>query len=305
MSSAGALALRGAAQLTPKERVDRALAGRDVDRTPFSFWHHFVDTTVPGVTHAHSTLEFHNKFHTDLVKVMSDYPFPKPVGEWFDVKVVSRPFPRQIEALRIIRSGLRGQAHFVETLFNPYKVAENLSSAAEVQRMKTENPQRLLDALENIAQSEANHARESIAAGASGIFLAIANSADPDYQKFSEPFDRIVLDAVQAAPLNVLHIHGDKILLDRYYSDWPASVINYSMHGTRIPFASVRERWSGVLMGGVDENNFRKLTPAEVQRQVAEARKEAGAKYIAAGGCSVPNDTTDAELLGAIHSLGA
>ena len=158
---------------------------------------------------------------------------------------------------------------------------------------------------EIIAKSEANHARESIGAGASGVFLAIANSADPDYQKFSEPFDRIVLDAVKTAPLNVLHIHGDKIVLDRYYDGWSASVINYSIHGTRIPFAGVRKSWSGVLMGGVDENNFRKLTPAEVQRQVAEARKEAGAKYIAAGGCSVPNDTTDAELLGAIHSLGA
>jgi uroporphyrinogen decarboxylase len=305
LSSAAALGLRGAARLTPKERVDRALTGRDVDRAPFTFWHHFLDTTVPGAAHAHSTLEFHNRFRTDLVKVMSDYTYPKPKGEWFELKVESNPFPRQIEALRIIRDGLGGKAHFVETLFNPYKVAENLSSPAEVQRMKTEKPQRLLDALEIIAKSEANHARDAIDARASGVFLAIANSADPDYRKFSEPFDRLVLDAAKTAPLNVLHIHGDKIVLGRYYNDWPASAINYSIHGTRIPFADVRKRWSGILMGGVDENNFRKLPPAEVQRQVAQARKEAGVKYIAAGGCSVPNDTTDAEMLGAIHSLGA
>ncbi len=297
LSSAAAFGLRGAAQLTSRERVDRALAGRDVDRVPFSFWHHFLDTTVSGAVHARSTLEFHNRFHTDLVKVMSDYPYPKPPGDWLDLKVESNPFPRQIEALRIIRDGLHGEAHFVETLFNPYKVAENLSSPAEVQRWKTEKPGRLLDALAIIAASEANHARSAIAAGASGVFLAIANSADPDYVKFSEPFDRMVLEAAKSAPLNVLHIHGDKIVLDRHYNGWRAAAINYSIHGTKIPFADVRKRWSGVLMGGVDEVNFRKLARGEMQRQVAQAHKEAGAKYIAAGGCSVPNDSTDEELL--------
>ena len=28
--------------MSSRERVDRAMEGRDVDRTPFSFWHHFL-----------------------------------------------------------------------------------------------------------------------------------------------------------------------------------------------------------------------------------------------------------------------
>ena len=54
----------GRSSLTHKERVDRALKGADVDRPPFSFWHHFGlktperprpgDARVsPGVSHRH------------------------------------------------------------------------------------------------------------------------------------------------------------------------------------------------------------------------------------------------------------
>jgi hypothetical protein len=58
LGSTAALALRGAA-LTSKERVDRALKGQDVDRSPFSFWHHFLDASKPGEEHARATLAFH------------------------------------------------------------------------------------------------------------------------------------------------------------------------------------------------------------------------------------------------------
>src|SRR5579872_7018102 len=175
--SASAFLLRGAT-LTSKERVDRALKGEDVDRTPFSFWHHFLDADRSGEEHARSTLEFHDKFHTDLVKVMSDYPYPKPKAEWYELREEKNPFPRQIVALEKIREGLAGQAYFVETMFNPWKVAENLSSAEEVRKLQHEKPQALLDALEAITKTEANHARRSIAAGAAGVFVAIANAQD-------------------------------------------------------------------------------------------------------------------------------
>src|SRR5208282_5582782 len=99
---------------------------------------------------------------------------------------------------------------------------------------------------------EANHARRAVAAGASGIFLAIANAQDgilspDDYAKFSEPFDRLVLEATGQAPLNTLHLHGNRVYLERFYKGWAASVINYSVQGTRVPIRSVREQYSGVL----------------------------------------------------------
>lgn len=303
-STATALA-RGAASLTSKQRVDRALKGEDVDRSPFTFWYHFVDEAKPGEQHAQSTLDFHRKFHTDLVKVMSDYPYPKPKAEWFELKVEQNPFPQQLRALELIREGLNGEAHFIETLFNPYKVAEKLSSEDAVVKLRREKPQRLLDALDVITRSQANHAKRAIATGASGIFLAVANSSDPEYAKFSEPFDKAILESVKGAPLNVLHIHGDKVDLPRFYRGWAATGINYSMHGTKIPIADVRKRYADVILAGIDEVNYRKLSTDDLRRQHQQAMHDGGKKFILSPGCSVPNDTTGDEMLCLTRYLGA
>jgi uroporphyrinogen decarboxylase len=309
LTATGALAA-ASPKMTGKQRVDRALQGRDVDRTPFTYWHHFGIEKLPGERLAEATLEFHRQFHTDLVKVMSDYPFPKPAGKWQDLKVVSNPFPEQLRALELIRDGLRGQAYFVETIFNPWNVAEKMSSPEDVLRLKQENPKALEAVLEAIAESEASHARKAIAAGAAGIFLAIANAQDgimtqEDYARFSEPFDRLILAAVRGAPLNILHLHGDKVYLDRFATGWPAAAINYSNFATGRTVAAMRAQYGGVLMSGLDEKNFRQLSEADLRKQSDAARAAAGKKFILTPGCSVPNDSTDEELMRLVKVTGA
>lgn len=308
LTAAGALAATN--KMTSRQRVDRALKGQDVDRSPFSFWHHFGLQDQPGDKHAEATLEFHRKFHTDLVKVMSDYPYPKPAGKWYELKVIDNPFPEQLRALALIRDGLHGEAYFVETLFNPWNVAEKLSSPQEVMQLRADNPKALETALEVIAESQVSHARKAIAAGAAGIFLAIANAQEgimtqEDYAKYSEPFDRLILESVGGSPLNVLHLHGDKVYLDRFVKGWPAAAINYSNFGTGRSVAAMRAKYDGVLMSGIDEVKFRQLTEADLRKQWDDARAGAGKKFILSPGCSVPNDSTDEELLRLTKVVGA
>ena len=217
-------------------------------------------------------------------------------------KVHENPFPAQIRALEIIQDGLGKDALFVETVFNPWTVAEKLSSAGDLMRLKQERPQVLLDCLDAIARSEANHAKRAIAAGASGIFIAIANAQpevlnESEYVKFSEPFDRMILDGVNTAPLNVLHLHGDHVYLGHFTKNWPASGINYSVHATGVPLAGFRKGYSGVLLAGLDEKNYRTLTEHDLRAQWQREQKGAGKKFILTPGCSVPNESTDAELM--------
>ncbi len=308
LMAAGAAA--APARLTARQRVDRALAGAEVDRPPFSFWYHFGLEKYPGERHARATLEFHRKFRTDLVKVMSDFPYPKPPGPWWEPAVHANPFPEQIRALQIIRQGLAGRTYFVETVFNSWNQAEKISSPQQVRRLMQEKPQALLDLLEAINRSQINHARLALRAGAAGIFLAIANAdakalSREEYQKFSEPFDKALLEAVRQAPLNMLHLHGENVYLDLFYKGWLARVIHYSTHATGVPIAEVRRSYSGPLMGGLDERNFRRLSEEELRRQWHEAQQAAGRKFLLAPGCSVPNDTTEEELRRLVHVLGA
>ncbi len=197
----------GSATLNHKTRTNRAFKGKEVDHPPFTLWHHFGLKTAKA--HAERTLAFHKEYRTDIVKVMSDFPYPKPQGKWYELKPLDNPFPDQIRALELIRDGLNGDAYFVETIFNPFNVAEKLSSKEEVRKLKDENPAALLAALDVITQSEINHAKLAVAAGAKGILLAVANANSKelsvaDYARFNAPFDKRILDAVNSQPLNVL-----------------------------------------------------------------------------------------------------
>ena len=64
-------------------------------------------------------------------------------------------------------------------------------------------------------------------------------------------------------------------------------------------------KYDGVIMGGIDEQNYRTLTPAKLKEQWQAAQQAAGKKFFLAPGCSVPNETTDRELTNLVRVLGA
>jgi uroporphyrinogen decarboxylase len=298
LTTAAALA-HGGASLSKTERVRRALAGRDLDRPPFSFWHHFGLKTPED--HASATLKFHRDYRTDIVKVMSDFPYPKPAGNWWELKPEANPFAPQIRALELIRDGVKGEAPIIETLFNPWNVAEKLSSKQEVLRLMREKPQALLDALEVITTSEINHVRRALKAGAAGVFLSVANAnaaalTRADYERFSMPFDRRIMEAASAGWLNFLHVHVEPGYLD-LFRDFPAPVFNYSAHVSGIPIAEVRKTYASTIAGGIDEVNYRKLSAEEIRAQWHAAQAAAGRRFILTPGCSVPNESTRQELM--------
>src|SRR5215471_17687701 len=67
-------------QMSKIERVKAVLQGDRTDRLPFSFWNHFGLEKLPGEKHAEATLAFYRKYDLDLIKVMSDFPYPLPNG---------------------------------------------------------------------------------------------------------------------------------------------------------------------------------------------------------------------------------
>jgi uroporphyrinogen decarboxylase len=312
--------LRGASKpgMTSRERIDAALRDAEVDRPPYSFWMHFGLERQGGEAHAQATLDFHRAYRTDLVKVMSDFAYPRPAGAWYELKPLQAPFPEQWKALELIQAGLRAERpgpYFVETIFNPWNVAEKLSSPAEVRRLRREQPQKLHDALLAIAKSEINHAKGALRRGAAGVFLAVANAQEgiltrEEYATFSEPYDRMIMHAAADAPLNILHLHGPKVYVDYFVkaSGWKISGLNYSMHETGYSLRLAHHNWHtihGALIGGIDQTAYRSQTVEELKDQIRLARLDAGHRLIVAPGCSVPGGTTPEELRRLPQALGA
>jgi uroporphyrinogen decarboxylase len=308
----------GSTSFSHKERVDRALRGEEIDRPPFTFYHHYKRPTAQLEAQDH--LEFHRAYNTDIVKVMNDFDYPQSTaGKWYELKPLDSPFPDQLATLKLVRDGLNGDAYFIDTIYGPYMTAmilfqlqpqfASLGKSEEVQdaqikslhKFQQQNPDAWHNALEAITQSTINHIRHSKDIGSSGALVSIFNAESKfgsvaDYERYTRPYDKRVFDALADTKLTVLHLHYlERPYLDQF-KDFNAPVIQYSVKTSGIPISEVRQQYSQPIAGGVDEIDFEKLTAAEMRKQWTEARTQAGPKYIAVPGCSVPNSSTPEEL---------
>jgi uroporphyrinogen decarboxylase len=316
----------GSPVLSHKERVDKALAGQQVDRPPYTFYRHYDSPTAQ--LEAQNHLDFHRAYNTDIVKVMNDFNYPKSTtGRWYELKPVDSPYPNQLETLRRVRDGLNGDAYFIDTLYGPYMTAMILfesqpqfandpksddTDTAHIKALhefQQQNPDAWHTALEAITQSTIHHIHHAKEIGASGALVSVFNAESKfgsveDYKQFTRPYDKRVFDALADTKLTVLHLHFlERPYLDQF-TDFEAPILQYSVKVSGIPITEVRQKYSQPILGGVDEIDFKKLTTEEIRTQWTLARSQAGPKYIAAPGCSIPNDSTPDELSRFAKSLG-
>jgi len=312
--------------LTHKERVDRALRGQDVDRPPFTFYHHYKRPTPQLEAQDH--LEFHRAYGTDIVKVMNDFDYPKSTaGKWYELDPIDSPYPDQLKTLDLVRAGLNDDAYFVDTLYGPYMTAMLLYQAqpqfagrndsdevrdeaiAALHDFQRTNPDGWHRAMEAITQSTIHHIQQAKKIGASGTLVSVFNAESKfgsvsDYATYTRPYDKRVIEALADTKLTVLHLHFlERPYIDQF-TDFPAPIIQHSVKTSGISVSEIRAKFSQTFLGGVDEIDFQKLTTDQMRHQWTEARQQAGAKYIAAPGCSVPDASTAAELAHFPQSLG-
>jgi uroporphyrinogen decarboxylase len=316
----------GSSALSHKQRVDKALRGQEVDRPPYTFYYHYAKRTAQLEAEAH--LELHRTCKTDIVKVMNDFEYPKSATDkWYELKPLDSPYPKQLETLRIVRDGLKGDAYFIDTIYGPYMTAMILYQSQPqfanqpksdelldqqlkgLREFQQQNPDAWHNAMDAITKSTINHIHHAKKIGAAGTLVSIFNAESrfgsvEDYEKFTRPYDKRVFDALAGSKLTVLHLHYlERPYLDQF-KDFKAPVLQYSVKTSGIPISEIRQTYAQPIFGGVDEIDYRKLTTEEIRSQWTEARSAAGAKYIAAPGCSIPNDTTAEELERFPKSLG-
>jgi uroporphyrinogen-III decarboxylase len=321
------LSKAAAATLTHKERVDRALNGKDLDRPPFTFYHHYKRPTAQLEAQDH--LNFHRAYNTDIVKVMNDFDYPaSTTGKWYELKALDSPYPDQLTTLKLIRDGLKGDAYFIDTLYGPYMTAmilfgrqpqfASLGKSEEVQdtvirsmrQFQQQNPDGWHTALEAITQSTTNHIRQAKDLGASGALVSVFNAESKfgsvsEYEHYTRPYDQRVFAALADTRLTVLHLHYLERPYLEQFQHFDVPVVQYSVKTSGIPISEARKYFSQTIAGGVDEIDFDKLTSAEMREQWTQAREAAGTRYIAAPGCSVPNNSTPGQLARFPRSLRA
>jgi uroporphyrinogen decarboxylase len=304
------------ATMTKRERVRAAVAGGDVDRLPFMFWHHFRPRGSPQKL-AEATLDFFGRFDLDIYKIMPDIPYPFPVGsvrtgdDWLflsPLDVLEGNLGRMVSATEQIYENLPGDEPLIVTMFSPFCYAMNFAGRDNIRQHLEEHPARVHEALSVIARNLAAYSQALIAHGADGIFFASQGAGDgiltrEQYKEFGVPYDLQVLRGAQDGWLNVLHIHGFENLMIDLFAGYPAQVFSWSDRLSGRSLHEMRELVPDVcLMAGIDEKGAITKGPiAEVAEEMRDAIAQTGGgrRLILANGCSVPDDTDEQLLRGA------
>jgi uroporphyrinogen decarboxylase len=324
--------------MTKAERITAALKRQPTDRTPYAFWRHFPDIDRSPAGLAQATLRFHERYGSDFLKVTPTGGYA--VEDWGCVESDEvmpdghRPCashavnsPDDWKKIRPLRMESTGWAAHLETLirclvdrrtdcptlptvFSPLSLARKLSGD-RLNYDLTENPQAVIDALEAITDTILAFAEACFREGVAGFFYSVqAASTDfhseAEYQRFGEPYDRRILDAVRGrSRLTILHCHGANLMFDRLAA-LPADAWNWDDRRAGPALADGKARVAGAVIGGL--NQWTTLKDGEPQAAKAEAQEAiaqtGGTGLILGAGCVLVANTSDLTLVELVKSIG-
>ncbi len=289
------------------ERVRATLAGRPVDRAPFTIWYHFGNQHASPQRTAEVHLEFFEHYDLDFLKVMNDYDYPMPAGadviatpedlkrlEPFDV--TKAPMGKQLQAIELIAKALRGKALFLDTVFNAWNTLRRNIVKETMEPLMRDHPRELEAALHIVNGNLIKYALASLERGTAGIFLSVPATEESvtreQYARFMRPFDLHLLEAIKGkGEFHVLHAHGGKLYLDQLL-DYPVQVLSWADLNGGPTIAEMRKRTPLTLMGGLDHVKFQYISANAIRDQVRAALSQAGpGRFILAPGCSVATYT--------------
>jgi uroporphyrinogen decarboxylase len=324
--------------LTHRARLEACLAGELPDRPPFALWRHFPvdDQTSAGL--AEATLDFQRAFDFDLVKVTPSSSYcVKDWGaddEWrgsaegtrdYTRRVITHPedwkllrpldperghLAEQLECLRLITGELGPDVPVIQTIFSPLSQAKNLAGQATLLVHLRRYPEAVQAGLETITDSTRRFIESARQTGIAGLFYAVQHAqyslmSEQEYATFGRLYDLEVLESKEDFWLNLLHLHGDQVMFD-LFQDYPVEVINWHDRETPPSLAEARQRFEGVLCGGLRRWESLVLgTPQQVLEEAHEAIAATGGRRIILGtGCVLPIVAPRANILAARQAVG-
>ena len=302
-------------------RLEAAIAGVPTDRLPVAFWRHFPDDDQDAHKLAARSLEWQRKWDFDLVKFMPSgtygvedwgaksvyegaangaraiaVPGLANAGEWRHLSrldVSKGVLGAQNESLALVAQELRGAVPILQTVFSPLTTARKLAGEALLEHLRND-PEAVEAGLRTITDTTIEFSRAALRAGAHGLFFA-TQLASTDvlsataYQRFGVRFDLEVLrETASQARLNLLHLHGENLMFD-LLAAYPVQMLNWHDRITAPRLRDALPKFSGALVGGIEERELIVSGPADALRaQVRDAIEQTGGRRLVLGpGCVV------------------
>ena len=318
-----------------RARVLAALEGRRVDQIPFTLWRcaYLQAETADGL--ARSTLDLAGRYDVDLLVLTpgpyhlaqawgadvrsfrSDAVAPVLGSPLIDYPTAWRHLPaldvphsslqREIDAVRLVRARLAAQeTPLVVWVPCPLATADALCGGRILSDLRA-YPGDVRAALATIAAGTIRYLDACLEAGADG-YLFVTPYASPgrmrqrEFRTFGLAFDLQVIDALDSAPIRILHLDTEDPGL-AWVSRYPVQAV-----GWRGEFASPflndeTEPFRFTRVGGLDPHVFSSGFAADLEGQVAAALDATGGwRLILAPAGALPADA-DEDLVSAIGPL--
>ncbi len=320
--------------MNKRARLEATLAGAPVDRPAVALWRHWPVDDLHGGELARATLAFQRAYDFDFIKVTPNSNFcvagygaesywqgnEEGTYTWGE-RVIKRPEDwlalRPLEpadglqgevltALQAIGEAVGTETPFIQTIFNPLAQAKNLAGPLLLHHLR-QYPDAVKVGLTTITTSIVRFMEAVQTTGAAGIFLALQHAtydllSEAEYATFGRPFDLQILDAAKAFWLNVVHLHGERVMFD-LVAHYPAQVLNW--HDTETPptLAAALPRTSMALCGGLRQwATMVRGTPESVRAEALAALTATNRRRLILGtGCVTPIIAPTGNLLAARH----
>lgn len=289
-----------------KDRIRTVLKGERPDRIPISLWRHFYDKESDASELAKAMIAFQKKYDWDFMKVnpRASYHIEGwgakvafSLKPWIKTKVVEHPVKKtedwkklkvlkssvkalteQLKALKLIKKRLKDEIFMVETIFTPLSIAGDLvKEEKDLLKDLRKEPELIHTALEIITETFSSFAVECLNAGADGIFFATTEWAtknlltEEEYLEFGKTYDLKVLNEVESAEFNILHICKSHNFLKLFF-DYPVKVVNWdSTDPTNLNLKEGAKILNKIVLGGIDQENLLlKGTSDKVTKEIKE-----------------------------------
>ena len=319
---------------TGRERVEAALRLERADRAPVSAWGHSYarEWSVPSLTA--TTIGIARRCELDFVKLQvratcfaetfgaawkfsgssSEAPVMLRAGgldaeAWrriADSAPDLRMLAEQVDVMAGVARGLGPNIPCLQTVFSPGMVAWFLtgSNLDALLALLRDEPELMAAGLGRIRDTMTWFIRESIAAGAAGVFYAINPLADTAvipverYARDLLPFDLTTLAGAEGAWFNMLHLCGPNVNTSLIAALAPHCV-NWSIHDAGNPgLADMRDRHHIAVAGGLHRDQPIRTGSVKQVGDEAEAAlaQTSGVGHLLTPGCSVspwPEDHED------------
>ncbi len=312
-------------KMTHWDRIRAAVRGEKTDHTPISLWRHWPthEETVMGLSSV--SIRWQKEYDWDLVKFTPRGTYgvedwgakrsyipnvggvqsvskpgviePEQWGKLPPLEVTTGCLGDQLKALKITATELDNQAPVLMTVFNPLTTAFKLAGNRVYTHLRL-YPDKLKAGLEVITDTMIRFSLASFEAGAHGIFFATQSDSyqilnEQEYREFGETYDRKYLEAIRdEAEFLMLHAHGFDIMFD-LLATYPIDAINWHDRAAGPSLKSATSRFSGLLVGGVDEwGTLQNGSLEDIKSEIEDAKKQTNERRLLLGpGCVIPITT--------------